>query len=168
MSHNEAPVRVVTQEDPAIRDAVKIGVQVIDLAKSYGSVQAVRGIDLTIAAGETAALLGPNGAGKTTSLDMVLGLRGPDRGEVLVFGVPATEAVRRGWVGGMLPGRVTAGPAKVRELVTLMASYYPHPIAVEEVLRRTGTRRHRRPRASKLSGGQAQQRSLCRCAGRRP
>ena len=156
MSHNEAPVRVVTQEDPAIRDAVKIGVQVIDLAKSYGSVQAVRGIDLTIAAGETAALLGPNGAGKTTSLDMILGLTGPDRGEVLVFGLPPATAVRQGRVGGMLQTGSPLDCLSVRELVNLMASYYPHPMAVDEVLRVTGTTAFASQATSKLSGGQAQ------------
>ena len=57
-----------------------------NLSKSYGDVRAVRGIDLTIAPGETVALLGPNGAGKTTTIDMILGLQRPDSGGVSVFG----------------------------------------------------------------------------------
>ena len=50
------------------------------LSKSYGSIEAVRGIDLDVASGETVALLGPNGAGKSTTIDMILGLSRPDGG----------------------------------------------------------------------------------------
>ena len=63
------------------------GVQVVDVAKSYGAVQAVRGVDLSVAPGETVALLGPNGAGKSTTIDMMLGLTRPDRGHVELFGM---------------------------------------------------------------------------------
>ena len=66
------------------------GIQITGLAKSYrgpkGPVHAVRGIDLSIAQGETVALLGPNGAGKSTTIDMLLGLSKPDDGQVSVFG----------------------------------------------------------------------------------
>jgi ABC-2 type transport system ATP-binding protein len=72
------------------------------LKKSYGPVQAVRGIDLTIKPGETVALLGPNGAGKSTTIDMLLGLAQPDTGSVKLFGLPPGEAVAHGRVGGML------------------------------------------------------------------
>ncbi len=53
------------------------------LRKNYGEIQAVRGIDISIEAGETVALLGPNGAGKSTTIDMILGLAEPDAGTVL-------------------------------------------------------------------------------------
>lgn len=60
------------------------GVQLQGLVKSFrspqGEVHAVRGIDVSIAAGETVALLGPNGAGKSTTIEMMLGLTRPDRG----------------------------------------------------------------------------------------
>jgi ABC-2 type transport system ATP-binding protein len=103
------------------------------LSKSYGEVRAVRSIDLAIAPGETVALLGPNGAGKTTTIDMVLGLARPDTGMVSVFGKPPTAAVRAGWVGGMLQTGSPLEHLKVRELVALMASYYPHPLPVADV-----------------------------------
>ena len=51
-------------------------------------VPALRGIDVSIAAGETVALLGPNGAGKSTTIDMLLGLTAPDGGTVSLFGRP--------------------------------------------------------------------------------
>ena len=61
-------------------------VRVRGLVKSYGGVQAVRGIDLDIQPGEIFALLGPNGAGKTTTVEILEGYRRRDGGEVTVFG----------------------------------------------------------------------------------
>ncbi len=137
-------------------DVEMVGVKAIDLTKSYGSVQAVSGIDLSIAPGETVALLGPNGAGKSTTIDIILGLSRPDRGSVSVFGVPPASAVRSGWVGGMLQSGFPPDLLKVREFVTLMASYYPHPLRVDDVLRLTGAQEFADRWTKKLSGGQAQ------------
>ena len=132
------------------------GVVLSRLSKSYGQVRAVASIDLAIAPGETVALLGPNGAGKTTTIDMVLGLARPDAGTVSVFGEPPAAAVRAGWVGGMLQTGSPLEHLKVRELVALMASYYPHPLPVADVLRLTGAAQFAGQRTTKLSGGQAQ------------
>jgi ABC-2 type transport system ATP-binding protein len=132
------------------------GIIATGLWKSYGSVQAVRGIDLAIAPGETVALLGPNGAGKTTTIDMILGLSRPDRGRVSVFGVPPAEAVRAGWVGGMLQTGSPPDYLRARELVALVASYYPHHLGVDEVLRATGVDEFADRWTNKLSGGQVQ------------
>ena len=57
-----------------------------DLAKSYGKVIAVNGLNLTLNEGSLTGLIGPNGAGKTTTIKMILGLLKPDRGRVEVFG----------------------------------------------------------------------------------
>ncbi len=132
------------------------GITATALWKSYGSVHAVRGIDLAIAPGETVALLGPNGAGKTTTIDMILGLSRPDHGTVSVFGVPPAKAVHAGWVGGMLQTGSPPDYLRARELVTLVASYYPHPLDVEGVLRVTGVDEFADRWTNKLSGGQAQ------------
>jgi ABC-2 type transport system ATP-binding protein len=132
------------------------GIVLSRLSKSYRQVRAVRSIDLTIAPGETVALLGPNGAGKTTTIDMMLGLTRPDAGTVLVFGRPPEAAVRAGWVGGMLQTGSLLEQLKVRELVSLMASYYPHPLDVTDVLRLTGADEFAGQFTTKLSGGQAQ------------
>jgi ABC-2 type transport system ATP-binding protein len=137
-------------------DAPAGGVVLSHLSKSYGAVRAVRSIDLVIAPGETVALLGPNGAGKTTTIDMVLGLTRPDQGSVSIFGVPPAAAVRAGWVGGMLQTGAPLDHLRVRELVTLMASYYPHPLPVTDVLRLTGAAEFAGQWTTKLSGGQAQ------------
>jgi ABC-2 type transport system ATP-binding protein len=68
------------------------------LTKSFGSVRAVRGIDLTVRPGEIIAFLGPNGAGKTTTIDMMLGLSRPDEGTALVYGMEPSAAVRHGLI----------------------------------------------------------------------
>jgi ABC-2 type transport system ATP-binding protein len=137
-------------------DASGGGIVLSRLSKSYGQVRAVRSVDLVIAPGETVALLGPNGAGKTTTIDMVLGLTRPDQGTVLIFGVPPAAAVRAGWIGGMLQAGSPLDHLRVRELVTLMASYYPNPLPVDDVLRLTGAAEFAAQWTTKLSGGQAQ------------
>jgi ABC-2 type transport system ATP-binding protein len=119
-------------------------------------VRAVRGIDVSIAAGETVALLGPNGAGKSTTIDMLLGLLEPDEGTVSVFGRSPGEAVAQGAVGAMLQTGALIRDLSVRELVTMIASLYPAPLDVEEVLELTGTKEFSPQRTNKLSGGQTQ------------
>ncbi len=132
------------------------GIVLSKLSKSYGPVRAVRAIDLHIAPGETVALLGPNGAGKTTTIDMVLGLTRPDSGSISLFGMSPARAVAAGAVGGMLQTGSPLDHLKVRELISLMASYYPHPLDVDEVLRQTGADEVADRWTTKLSGGQAQ------------
>src|SRR6476469_6271783 len=82
------------------------GIVLAGLTKTFkspkGPVHAVRGVDITIHRGETVALLGPNGAGKSTTIDMMLGLSAPDRGEVRIFGQTPEAAVDAGIVGAML------------------------------------------------------------------
>ncbi len=123
--------------------------------------RAVRGIDVSIAAGETVALLGPNGAGKSTTIDMLLGLLEPDAGSVSVFGRAPSKAVDQGAVGAMLQSGALIKDLSVRELVTMMASLYPAPLGVREVLELTGTSEFADQRTNKLSGGQTQR---VRCA----
>src|SRR6476469_9165227 len=74
-------------------------IRMTGLHKSFGSIHAVRGVDLDIAPGEVVAFLGPNGAGKSTTIDMLLGLTRPDAGSVSVFGDPPVRAVQAGRVG---------------------------------------------------------------------
>ena len=126
------------------------------LVKSFGPVQAVRGIDLSFAAGETVALLGPNGAGKSTTIDMILGLIKPNAGTVSVFGHAPADAVTAGLVGGMLQTGALIRYMSVRELVSMVASLYPHPLGVDETLELAGIAAIHDRRTNKLSGGQAQ------------
>jgi ABC-2 type transport system ATP-binding protein len=136
------------------------GIRIEGLAKSFrspqGLVRAVRGIDVSIAAGETAALLGPNGAGKSTTIDVLLGLSKPDRGSVTVFGRSPREAVDAGLVGAMLQSGALIRDLSVRELVAMMSSLYPRPLGVEEVLELTRLQGIASRRTQKLSGGETQ------------
>ncbi len=117
---------------------------------------AVRGVDLSIGRGETVALLGPNGAGKSTTLDMLLGLTKPDAGAVSIFGDGPQDAIAAGEVGVMLQTGALIGDLSVRELIAMMASLYPRPFDVGEVLELTGIRGLSETRTQKLSGGQTQ------------
>jgi ABC-2 type transport system ATP-binding protein len=132
------------------------GIVLSHLSKSYGAVRAVRAVDMTIAPGETVALLGPNGAGKTTTIDMVLGLTRPDSGHVSLFGMSPADAVAAGLVGGMLQTGALLEYLTVRELVSMVASLYPHPLPVDEVLELTGASVFADRRTNRLSGGQIQ------------
>ncbi len=136
------------------------GIQIQGLTKSYrapgGPVRAVRGIDLDISQGETVALLGPNGAGKSTTIDILLGLNHPDEGRVTVFDRTPREAVDAGLVGGMLQTGDLIRDLSVRELIILVASLYPNPLDVDEVLSLTGLGETASQRTQKLSGGQTQ------------
>jgi ABC-2 type transport system ATP-binding protein len=139
----------VTTAEPA-------GIQLTNLTKSYGEVRAVRGINLTIHRGETLALLGPNGAGKTTTIDMMLGLIRPDAGTVSLFGASPRAAVEAGTVSGMLQTGSPPEYLSVRELVTMVASLYPNPLAVNDVLSHVGIAEIADRPTNKLSGGQTQ------------
>jgi ABC-2 type transport system ATP-binding protein len=135
-------------------------IELSGLVKSFagpqGPIKAVRGIDVSIATGETVALLGPNGAGKSTTIDMLLGLLEPDAGTVTVFGRAPREAVADGAVGAMLQTGALIRDLSVRELVSMMASLYPAPMDVDEVLELTGVSEIAGQRTQKLSGGQSQ------------
>jgi len=141
-------------------EQTQAGVRLDGLHKTHdsptGPVQAVRGISVTIAPGETVALLGPNGAGKSTTVDMLLGLSNPDQGEVRLFGLTPAQAISAGKIGAMLQTGAVIRDLKVRELVTMMASLYPAPFAVDEVLSLARVENLADRRTEKLSGGETQ------------
>ena len=140
----------------AIDNAPGAAIVLSHLSKSYGTVRAVRSVDLMIAPGETVALLGPNGAGKSTTIDMVLGLTRPDSGRVSLFGMSPARAVAAGAVGGMLQTGSLIDHLTVRELITMVASLYPRPLGVDEALRQTGASGFADRPTNRLSGGQTQ------------
>jgi ABC-2 type transport system ATP-binding protein len=123
---------------------------------SSGEVEAVRGVDIRVRRGETLALLGPNGAGKSTTIDIMLGLMEPDAGEVSLFGLPPRDAIAAGTIGAMLQTGSLLRDVRVRELLTMMASLYPHPLLVQEAVSMTGIEDLADRRTETLSGGEAQ------------
>jgi ABC-2 type transport system ATP-binding protein len=136
------------------------GIQLSGLTKTFrtpdGPVYAVRGVDISIAPSETVALLGPNGAGKTTTIDMMLGLLPPDSGTVSVFGMKPADAIVAGAIGGMLQTGGVIQYLTVRELITMVASLYPEPLGVDEVIELTSIGDLTNRKTTKLSGGQTQ------------
>ena len=126
------------------------------VVKRYGSVEALRGIDLTVERGEIVAILGPNGAGKTTAISLLLGLRRPDAGTVRVLGGDPEAVTTRARVGAMLQESGVPTMLTVRELVELFSGYYPRPRPAAEVLTAAGLDDLADRRAGALSGGQRQ------------
>jgi ABC-2 type transport system ATP-binding protein len=142
------PVTTTARDGAAIR--------LTGLHKSFGHIQAVRGVDLTIAPGEVVAFLGPNGAGKSTTIDMLLGLTSPDTGSVALFGTDPVTAVQSGHVGAMLQSGALLPDVTVKELVTTFAALHRHPLSVAEAIERAGITDIAGQKTTKLSGGQAQ------------
>ena len=131
-------------------------IEVRGLRKSYGDVEAVRGIDLSVEAGEVFALLGPNGAGKTTTVEMLEGFRSRDGGDASVLGFdPASQAgPMRQRIGIVLQSTGVSPYLTVRETVAMFAGYYSHPRDVDEVIGLVGLDEQGDRRIGKLSGGQ--------------
>lgn len=131
-------------------------ISVRDLRKSYGQLDAVRGIDLEVHAGEIFAFLGPNGAGKTTTVEILEGYRRRSAGEVSVLGVDPANA-RREWrerIGIVLQQCKMAPELTVRETIAQYAGYYRSPRPVEETISLVGLQEKANERIGRLSGGQ--------------
>jgi ABC-2 type transport system ATP-binding protein len=133
-----------------------IVVELLDAHKRYGSVEALKGVNLAIRQGELVAMLGPNGAGKTTSIALMLGLRKPSSGQAKLFGLNPQDRRARSHCGVMLQESGVPETLRVIELVELFRSYYPHPMPTQRAIEMAGLDEQSRQRADKLSGGQRQ------------
>jgi ABC-2 type transport system ATP-binding protein len=131
-------------------------IHVRGLRKSYEQVEAVRGVDLSVAPGEIVAFLGPNGAGKTTILEILEGHRQRDSGDARVLGFDPERSPRalRERIG-IVPQETAVEPVlTVQETVELYAAAYPRPRSVDEVIALVDLEEQRHARVSSLSGGQ--------------
>ncbi len=137
-------------------------VQVQNLRKNYGSVEALRGVSFEIAEGEVFGLLGPNGAGKTTTVEILEGMRTPDAGTARVCGLDpqsgGDEFKRQ--VGAVLQSTSLPDKLRVEETVRLFGSLYGVRPATEILLRRFGLEEKRDAFYGRLSGGQKQRLAL--------
>jgi ABC-2 type transport system ATP-binding protein len=131
-------------------------IEVRGLCKSYGELEAVRGIEFTVRRGEIYGLLGPNGAGKTSTVEILEGYRERTSGHVSVLGYDPTERSRdlRARVGIVLQSSGIYSYATVAESVSHFGGFYPHPRDVDEVIELAGLSEKRDERARNLSGGQ--------------
>ena len=131
-------------------------IEVRDLRKAYGDVQAVNGVTFDVQAGECLALLGPNGAGKTTTTEVLEGYLHADSGSVQVLGAdPRTAGLAwRARIGIVLQSDRDLGDLTVRETVRHFAGYFANPRDPEEVIAAVGLEEKAKARNSKLSGGQ--------------
>ena len=142
----------MTAEAPA----GEVAIEVRGLRKSYGSLEAVRGIDLSVVRGEVFAMLGPNGAGKTTTVEILEGYRSRSSGEVRVLGHDPARRERDliSRMGIVLQQSGVQQYLTVREVVAMYAGYYPHPRDVDEVIELVGLADAANRRILQLSGGQ--------------
>jgi ABC-2 type transport system ATP-binding protein len=131
-------------------------ISVRGLRKSYDGVEAVRGIDFEVAAGEVFGLLGPNGAGKTTTVEVLEGYRKRDAGEVTVLGFDPGRAERpfRERIGVVLQQSELWPGLTVHEIHRIFAGYYTRARNVDEVIALVGLAEKRDARVKTLSGGQ--------------
>jgi ABC-2 type transport system ATP-binding protein len=137
-------------------------IQVENLVKSYGDVQAVRGVSFSVEEGEVFGLLGPNGAGKTSTVEILEGLRDLDGGRVSVCGLdPRRESqALKHEIGAALQSTSLPDKLRVMEALRLFASFYKRRRNPEELLKRFGLEEKRNTFYSQLSGGQKQRLAL--------
>ena len=131
-------------------------VEVTGLRKSYGQLEAVRGIDLTVSEGEVFALLGPNGAGKTTTVEILEGFRRRDAGKAQVLGFDPAQGGRKlkEQLGIVLQSTGIDPYLTVAETIEMYRGYYPAPRPLDEVVELVGLTDKRNATVTKLSGGQ--------------
>jgi ABC-2 type transport system ATP-binding protein len=136
-------------------------VKIENLTKRYGPLEALRGVSLEIAPGESFGLLGPNGAGKTSLLECALGLRRPDAGTITIggFDTQRQPELARVAVGALLQEAALPDAITPREALAFFASFYGSAAAVGPLLERFGLSAKAGARFSSLSGGQRQR--LC-------
>jgi ABC-2 type transport system ATP-binding protein len=132
------------------------------LRKSYGALEAVRGIDIEVQAGEVFGLLGPNGAGKTTTVEIFEGLRPRSGGEVTVLGFDPDRQKRalKDRIGVCLQATNLPDKIKVHEALDLFASFYSRRVDSEALLKRLQLWYKRVAGYATLSGGQKQRLAL--------
>ena len=141
-----------------------------DLRKSYGGLEAVRGVSFEIADGEIFGLIGPNGAGKTTTLECVIGLREPDAGSIEIGGIDALRRPQeaKGKIGAALQSTALQDKITPREALALFGSFYGRRSPADELIARFGLGEKADAPFDSLSGGQRQRLALALAFVNRP
>lgn len=133
-----------------------------NLYKSYGPVEALRGVSFAVAQGEVFGLLGPNGAGKTTTVEILEGMRVPDRGSARVCGLNPEKSGEqfKEQIGAVLQSTALPDKLRVKEAIELFANFYRRHANTDELLRRFQLEEKQSAFYSQLSGGQKQRLAL--------
>ena len=145
-------------------------IEVRNLRKAYGDLQAVAGVSFDVAEGEVFGMLGPNGAGKTTTVEILEGLRIRDGGEVSVLGLdPASSGREFKCLVGVQLQQVALYPRlRVHEVISLFGSFYEQRADTDELIALMGLDDRRNARITELSGGQAQRLSVALAVVNKP
>jgi ABC-2 type transport system ATP-binding protein len=162
MSSRDVSRRDTSRGEPAIHAE--------HLHKRYGHKVAVDDVSLRVEPGEVVGVLGTNGAGKTTTVEMIAGIRKPDRGRVSLLGMdPQHDRAKvRQVLGVQLQEATLHGALTVAELIGLYRTFYPDPRPAGELLELVGLDEQRAVRFEKLSGGQQQRLSIALALAGRP
>ena len=137
-------------------------IEVIDLEKKYGDVQAVNRISFGVEQGEVFGILGPNGAGKTTTVEIIEGLRKPNAGSIKVCNIDALKEPQRikELIGVQLQATSLYDNIRVKEALDLFGSYYQKSLPSEQIMAEVSLTEKKNCQVSKLSGGQKQRLSV--------
>src|SRR5260370_39334368 len=137
-------------------------ISVEGLRKSYGPLEAVRGIDFEVHEGEVFGLLGPNGAGKTTTVEILEGLRPRSSGNVTVLGYDPARDVRalKDRIGVCLQATNLPDKITVRESLELFSAFYSRNTDIDRLIKRLQLTEKSNNMYSKLSGGPKQRNAI--------
>ncbi len=137
-------------------------IQVENLQKSYGAVQALRGVSFAVEQGEVFGLLGPNGAGKTTTIEILEGMRTPDSGKARVCGLDPERSGQKfkETIGAVLQSTSLPDKIRVAEAIELFAKFYRNRADTGTLLKRFQLEEKASAFYNQLSGGQKQRLAL--------
>ena len=137
-------------------------IEVSNLEKKYGDVNAVNGVSFSVEQGEVFGILGPNGAGKTTTVEMIEGLRKPNAGSIKVCNIDALKDPQRikELIGVQLQATSLYDNIRVKEALDLFGSYYQKSLPSEQIMEEVSLTEKKHSQVSKLSGGQKQRLSV--------
>jgi ABC-2 type transport system ATP-binding protein len=140
----------------------KWAIEIVDIQKRYGTLEAVKGISLSIKRGEIFGLLGPNGAGKTSLIECIEGIRRPDAGEIFVLGHSYTgnEKLIKEKIGVQLQAFGYYETLTIKEILKLYASFFQFNRDINEIIGQLELEAKARTQVRHLSGGQLQRLAL--------
>jgi ABC-2 type transport system ATP-binding protein len=133
-----------------------------NLYKNYGAVEALRGVSFAVQEGEVFGLLGPNGAGKTSTVEILEGMRTPDRGMARVCGLDPEKSGDqfKERIGAVLQSTALPDKLRVKEAIELFANFYRRRASTDDLLKRFQLEEKKDAFYNELSGGQKQRLAL--------